>query len=353
MITNDLFSKEKTSFLSQLDQETEINIKYDPSTQLCAIIAIHNLNRGPALGGCRWLPYLSLGDALYDAVRLAKGMSYKAAISRLPYGGGKAVLLKPKNAINKKEYFKSFASFVEQMNGKYITTADSSLNTPELDLISKYTNFVTGQTFSDGVSGCPSSFTAEGVLRGIEAAVKFKLNRDRLEGLHIAIQGIGNVGYHLVRKLYARGAKLTVCDTNPALLNRCTEEFHLKTVEPQDIYSVACDVFSPCALGGVLNPETISRLNTLIIAGSANNQLKSPEDGGKLAQKNILYAPDYVINAGGLIKVAAQYDNTPLATVEEKINAIHDKLLNIFVVASSKNSSTNLVADEMAAELLK
>lgn len=334
------------------DPDVQINIKYDPLTQLCAIIVLHTQKEGSTLGGCRWLAYSNLNEAIGDATRLAKGMSYKSAISGLSYGGGKAVVVRPAYIRDKEQYFKSFAKFVDQLEGKYITTADSGLSTCELDLIAKYTNFVTGQTFIDGSSGDPSPFTAKGVLLGIEAAVKYKLNKNSLEGLHIVIQGVGNVGQYLMQEFIEKGARLTVCDTNPVALRQCQEKFGVGIVEPQNIYDVKCDIFSPCALGGILNEDSIARLNTSIIAGCANNQLKSTDDGQRLVEKNILYTPDYVINAGGLIKVAAQYEGASLQHVNEKIEEIPSRLLRIFEIADSSNKPTNLVSDEMALRIL-
>lgn len=338
--------------MHNMDDKTEINIKSDPSSQLFAIIAIHSLNRGPALGGCRWLEYSNFADALSDVTRLAKGMSYKSALCQLPYGGGKAVLIKPKHIKEKQRYFESFAQFVNQLDGKYITTADSGISTSELDLISKYTNFITGQSDHKNSSGDPSPYTAQGVLRGIEAAVKFKLNRSSLEGLRIAVQGVGHVGYCLVKMLYERGMRITICDVNTELIKKCQDEFNVSMVSPDEIYQVNCDVFSPCALGGVLNSSSIPKLNTAIVAGCANNQLLTEEDANKLANKNILYVPDYVINAGGLIKVAGQYEGASLASVNEKIEKIYPRLIKIFELASSQNISPNSIANYQAEQLI-
>lgn len=327
----------------------EFHTKIDSETGLRAIIAIHSTKRGPALGGCRLIEYPSIGDAFNDAIRLGYGMSYKAAISNLPLGGGKSVLLKPKVITNRKAYFESFGRFVNSLNGRYITAMDSGTTTTDMDAIYTESPYVTGMT-NDG--GDPSPHTAFGVCRGIEAAVKFQLKRNDLKGLRVAIQGAGHVGYDLCKQLVFLGAKVTICDMNPAIATRCAVEFSAEVVDSEAIYDVDSDVFSPCALGSTLNENTIPRLKASIVAGSANNQLGKPEDGALLHERGILYAPDYAINAGGLIFAYAQYTKTSLEKAREDIGDIYNTLLIIFDRSKIENCATSLIADKLAIERL-
>ena len=261
----------------------DVHVKFDPTTGLRAIVAIHNLKRGPAIGGCRLIHYNSTDDALEDALRLGYMMSYKAAISNLNHGGAKAVLIKPKIIKDRKAYFEAFADFVHELGGRYITAVDSGTNEKDMDIIAARTPFVTCTTAS-GTGGDPSPQTALGVRRGIEAAVKFKLGRDTLEDVHVAIQGAGHVGYYLAKELKERGAKLTICDVNQLNLQRIVDEFGAEVCSPENIYSVSADVFAPCALGAVLNLHTIKKLKVSIVAGSANNQLAHYQHGALMQE---------------------------------------------------------------------
>lgn len=328
----------------------KFHIKIDSETGLRAIIAIHSTKRGPALGGCRLLKYPHIGAAFNDAMRLGYGMSYKAAISDLPLGGGKAVLLKPDEIQDRTAYFKAFGKFVESLKGEYITAVDSGTSVTDMETIASQTNYVTG-TSSEG--GDPSPLTALGVRRGIEAAVKFKLNKDNLKGIHVAIQGLGRVGYYLCKELIPLGAKITASDIDKTLVEKYENELPIETVLPENIYDVESDVFSPCALGGTLNERTIPRLKATIIAGSANNQLERPQQGEMLHLKNILYTPDYAINAGGLIFAYAQYTHASLEKAQENVSNIYYSLMNIFERSKVENSPTSWVADEIAKERLE
>jgi leucine dehydrogenase len=328
----------------------EFHVKMDPATGLRAIVAIHSTAHGPAMGGCRCIEYDNVGFALYDALRLAQGMSYKAAISDLPYGGGKAVLIKPKQIHDREAYFAAFGRFVNDLGGRYITAMD-------MDVIARHTPYVTSNSLPDGSITDPSGFTAIGVQRGIEAAVKFKLGRDTLEGVHVAIQGTGHVGFLLAKQLHAAGAKLTIADVDELALQRCLTEVNAQVVAPDEIYGVECDVYAPCALGAVINHVTLPLLKAPIVAGSANNQLEEPLYGRFLQEKGILYAPDYVISAGGLIHAVGQYEHTIGSSmkidVDAKINGIYDTLISIFERAERENLATGDVADAMAAQRLK
>lgn len=326
---------------------SELHFRLDPKTQLHAIVAIHSTHRGPALGGCRCLEYDHLEDALFDVLRLSRGMSYKAAMANLPLGGGKSVLLKPKHITDRNSYFETFGKFVDDLGGRYITAVDSGTDVADMDAIATQTSYVTCNSQAGDIIADPSAFTAEGVRRGIQAAVKFKLQRDSLEGVHVAIEGLGHVGYHLAKELHQLGAKLSVYDINASAVARCVAEFNATAV--QDIYQVACDVYAPCALGASLNSENIHKLKMPIIAGSANNQLATEADGIALHEKGILYAPDYVINAGGLIHVYAQYERSFIDASYQKIEQIYDTLLSIFERAQHAHKPTSEIADFIAA----
>lgn len=330
----------------------DVHLKIDEKTGLKAIIAIHNLNRGPAIGGCRLVHYETVDKAYEDALRLGYMMSYKAAINNLPHGGAKAVLIKPKVIKDREAYFEKFGEFVNELGGRYITAVDSGMTPWEMDIIARRTKFVTCTTNSDSAND-PSPLTALGVRRGIQAAIKFKLNKDDLDGVHVAIQGVGHVGYHLAKELHTLGARLTVADVNIKALERCMDEFGVTVCrQPEDIYDVQADVFAPCALGAILNLETIKRLRVKIVAGSANNQLAHHHYAKLLQERGILYAPDFLINAGGLIHVAVIYDHGTIQQSIAKINDIYDTVLEIFQRSVSENRSTEEIAMKIARERL-
>ncbi len=330
----------------------DVHVKFDHETGLKAIIAIHNLKRGPAIGGARLIHYASADAALEDALRLGYMMSFKAAISNLKHGGAKAVLIKPRVIKDRKAYLTKFAEFVHELGGRYITAVDSGTSQEDMDIIQQHTPYVCCTTAS-GVGGDPSPQTAYGVLRGIEAAVKFKHGRDDVKDMHVTIQGVGHVGYYLAKDLHERGARMTVCDINQKNVQRCVDEFGAKVVSPEAIYDVEADIFAPCALGAVLNLHTIKRLHTPIVAGSANNQLAHQHHGALLGERGILYAPDFVINAGGLIYVAAAYDHANLEKAREQVGDIYHTVLDIFVRAEKEKLAPNEVAENIALERLR
>ncbi len=330
-----------------------LHIKQDTASGLIAIIAIHNTDRGPALGGCRYLHYHTLDAAILDAMRLARGMSYKAAISGVPTGGGKAVIMKPDPVSHPKALFTAFAEFVNQFGGQYITAMDSGTSLAEMDIIAETTPYIASlTTHTTSSHGDPSPLTALGVLKGIEAAVSFRLRKTSLANLHVAIQGTGHVGLELARLLHAEGATLSVSDVNPEALSFCKTHYNAHIVPPDHIYDIECDVFSPCALGGTINTQTVPRLRTAIVAGCANNQLENEYCGQVLHNQNILYAPDYAINAGGLIFAHALYAKLDEVQVSQNINHIYDALTHIFETSQRKNLPTNLIADHIAEEKL-
>ena len=330
----------------------DIHIKYDPLTQLLAIITIHSDKLGPTIGGCRCIEYSSFTAALQDALRLAKGMSYKTAISNLAWGGAKAVLLKPKIIPDREAYYRAFGRFVNELGGRYITSIDSGTELSDLDYIAQETPYVCGLSHHYGDNTDPSLATALGVKHGIEAAVKFKLDKASLAGLRVAIQGVGHVGYHLCEQLYPLGVKLIVTDVNQSILERCKTQFNAETVAPEAIYQVECDIFSPCALGAVLNETTIPQLKTSIVAGSANNQLADSQCGELLYRYNILYAPDFVINAGGVILATALYDKRSTTSAIKQLQHLHEMLLTIFARAEKQKLPTHIVAEHIAEERL-
>jgi len=328
----------------------DIHFKTDQETGLKAIIAVHNTVKGPAIGGCRCISYDSTYDALRDALRLAYMMSYKAAICNLPHGGAKAVLIHPGYIKDRPAYFHAFGNFINELNGKYITAADSGTSITEMDMIAQATPYVTCGSDS---GGDPSPYTALGVMRAIEAAVRFKLGKSDLEGVRIAIQGAGYVGYNLAQQLTLRNAIVTQSDINPTRLQRCIDEFNVIPVASESIYDIPCDVFAPCALGAILNTTTIPRLKATIVAGSANNQLAHKQDGILLHNKGILYAPDFVTNAGGLIYLSAVYNSDKLETAHKQIVELYDVLWDIFDRSQTEDIATSEIAETLAQKRMK
>ena len=330
----------------------EVHFKLDKGTGLRAIVAIHDTRMGPALGGCRFIPYDTDEDALVDALRLARGMTYKAALAGLAHGGGKSVIMRPKHAFDRVALFRAFGKFLEDLRGHYITAEDSGTGLEDMEVIRTVTKNVTGIDPSHGGSGDPSPFTALGVRRGIEAAVKHELGKDSLAGIHVAVQGVGHVGYYLCKELHAAGAKLTVADMDPLKAERATREFGAGVAPIVSIAGVACDVFAPCALGAGLNDATIPSLKAKIVAGAANNQLAEPRHGDDLHARGILYAPDYAINAGGLINVAQEVLGYDAGASHAKTLRIYDTMYEIFERAKRLNAPTYRVADILVEEKL-
>ncbi|MFT4059560.1 MAG: amino acid dehydrogenase [Legionella sp.] len=327
----------------------DLHLKVDPATGMKAIIAIHNTKLGPALGGCRFIEYPTTAAAIKDAMRLARGMSYKAASVNLPLGGGKSVIIKPRGAFDRAGYMHQFGKFINELNGRYITALDSGTVLSDMDIINEHTPYVASLSKYDGD---PSPSTANGILRGIQASVAFKLKKDTLKGIHVAIQGLGHVGYLLAQHLHELGAVLTVTDISPAAVEKAVHEFGAKPVSTDEIHQVPCDVFAPCALGAVINDITIPQLQTTIIAGAANNQLAHTYHGKVLHDRGILFATDYVINAGGLIFAASKYLQRPESEVSEQIDHIYTHLIEIFERSAKENLPTNEIADALAQEKL-
>ena len=327
----------------------DLHFKFDEETGLKSIIAIHNTRRGPALGGCRIIPYSSSDEALTDAIRLARGMSYKAVLAGLDLGGGKSVIMEPEGSYDRKALFGAFGKFINELNGRYITAMDSGSTVADMDHIARYTRHVT----CTSSSGNPAPYTAAGVFHGIRATVKAHPGlSESLKGVRIAVQGLGNVGYTLCRLLHQEGAQLLVTDINEKLIDRCVREFKATPVVPEEIHATPCEVFSPCGLGGILNKDSIPQLQCAAVAGSANNQLLNEADGLALFQRDILYAPDYVINSGGLVFVAMSHVGSKESDMQQRILGIHDTLLKIFHHQNQSGLPCCAIADQLAESVL-
>lgn len=329
-----------------------VHFKFDKATGLKAIVAVHDSRLGPALGGCRFLPYDDDELAVVDVLRLARGMTYKAALAGLAHGGGKGVIIRPKEHFDRVALFRAFGEFVEELGGHYITAEDSGTGLEDMEVVRTVTKHVTGVDVSHGGSGDPSPFTALGVRRGIEACVKHRLGRDTLDGVHVAVQGVGHVGYNLCKELAAAGAKLSVADVDPLKAERAQREFGATIVSLQEIFEVECDVLAPCALGSALNDETIPRIRARIVAGAANNQLAEPRHGDDIHARGILYAPDYAINAGGLCNVAQEVLGYDPDKARAKTMEIFDTIYEIADRSSKSGTPTYRVADMLVEEKL-
>ena len=327
----------------------------DRSSGLKAIIAIHSTALGPAAGGCRLWSYASDDEALHDVLRLSQGMSYKNAMAGLTFGGGKAVIIKTPDFEGSDALYKSFGDFVEQLDGDYVTAEDVGMTVQIMELIASRTKHVSGlPPKGNQAGGDPSPKTAFGVFKGIEAAVQSKLERDNVAELTVAVQGVGNVGYQLCKYLSEASARLFVADIDGEKVKRVCAEFSATAVDLDGILSQQVDILAPCALGAILNETSIPNLRAAIVAGGANNQLKCDADGQRLADAGILYAPDYVINAGGIINVASEYyGNSSDAEVMRQTAAIGPRLTRIFEEAASSGRPTNEIADEQARRIIE
>ncbi|MBX3190446.1 MAG: amino acid dehydrogenase [Labilithrix sp.] len=330
----------------------EVHFKYDKASGLKAIVAVHDSRLGPALGGCRFLPYDTDEEALVDALRLARGMTYKAALAGLAHGGGKSVLIRPQQHFDRVALFRAFGRFVDDLGGHYITAEDSGTGLEDMEVVRTMTKHVTGVDVAHGGSGDPSPFTALGVRRGIEACVKIQLGKSSLENVHVAVQGVGHVGYHLCRELHAAGAKLSVADVDPLKAERAQRELGASIVPLDKIFETECDVIAPCALGSALNDATIPRLRAKIVAGAANNQLAEPRHGDDLHARGILYAPDYAINAGGLVNVAQEVLGYDAKKSRDKTLEIFDTIYEIADRSRKTGTPTYRIADMMVEEKL-
>lgn len=322
----------------------------DEASGLKAIIAIHDTTLGPALGGARMWTYASEENAIEDALRLARGMTYKNAAAGLNLGGGKTVIIGDPFKDKNEEMFRALGRFIQGLNGRYITAEDVGTTVTDMDLIHEETNYVTGISPAFGSSGNPSPVTAYGVYRGMKASAKEAFGSDSLEGRIISVQGLGNVAYKLCEYLHNEGAKLVVTDINQAAIDRVVHDFGATAVAPDNIYSQEVDIFSPCALGAILNDETIPQLKAKVIAGSANNQLQDSRHGDLLHELGIVYAPDYVINAGGVINVADELYGYNRERAMKRVDGIYDSIEKIFAISKRDGIPTYVAANRLAEE---
>jgi len=327
---------------------------HDPKTGLRAIIAIHSTALGPAGGGCRMWQYECEADAARDALRLSRGMTYKNAMAGLPLGGGKAVILADPDHPATDELFHAFGRCVDSLGGMYITAEDVGVSVDNMRLVKQVTDFVAGLPGAEGsAGGDPSPWTADGVYLGLCAAAKYRLGADSLNGLRVAVQGVGKVGHDLCRQLHAAGASLVISDVNEQNLARARTDFDARVVTPGQILSEDVDILSPCAMGAILNSESIPQIKASVIGGAANNQLATEADGQSLFDRNILYAPDYVINGGGIISVSLEYmGNKTESEVHAQIALIPGRLTDIFAKSEQRQTPTNVVADSIAENIV-
>ena len=335
---------------AEFDSHESLHYINDVSTGLRAIIAVHSTVLGPGAGGCRRWSYNNDADALTDVLRLSRGMTYKNAVAELPFGGAKAVILADDAAPGSAELFASFGRAVASLNGRYVTAEDVGVSVEDMRNVQTQTKYVSGLPQSgDSAGGDPSPWTAWGVFLGMEAAVRSRLGKDSLQGLTVAVQGVGHVGAHLCRFLHEAGAKLIVADVNRDNLASVSAAVPVTVVAPKDILFADADVLAPCALGNVFTSLTIPKLKAKVIAGAANNQLSTMADGARLAAREILYAPDYVINAGGIISVSHEYyGGSTEDRVRTDVARISDRLQVIFANSIESGRPTNELADEYA-----
>ncbi len=336
------------------DNHEAVHAFFEPAAGLRGFIAIHSTALGPAFGGCRVWKYDSDADALTDALRLSKGMSYKNALAELPYGGGKAVIMRGDGPFDAEALFEAYGRVVESLGGRYITAEDVGTSVENMRSVAKFTDYVSGIPRTDGYAGGdPSPMTALGVFEGMKAAAEHRLKTADLKGMTVAVQGIGHVGYHLCRLLHGAGAQLIVSDINRQNMDRAVAEFSAKPVSSDEILNAEADIFAPCALGGVLDVNSIASLKAKVVAGAANNQLAGRTDGKLLDVAGITYAPDYVINAGGIISVAAE--RNPDASKERVLKAVKrigQRTAKILSRAAQSKTPSSEMADRMAREII-
>jgi leucine dehydrogenase len=336
------------------DQHEVVHFVDQPEHGLKAIIVIHSTHLGPAAGGARFWHYDDPAEALTDALRLSRGMSYKNAMAGLPLGGGKSVILASPDRQKSPELLAAFGKAVDRLCGRYITAEDVGMSVKDMVEVSRQTKFVAGlPNDASDVGGDPGPHTALGVFLGIKAAVKRALGKDSVEGLHIALQGAGSVASGVAMHASAEGARLSIADIDAAKAKKLADASNGTVVSPDDILFLEADVVSPCALGAVLNKDSIAKLKTPIVSGAANNQLATTEDGARLMERGILYSPDYVINAGGIINVCTEYlGDGDAALVRERIQGIPKRLEQIWTESAQSGRDPGVVADAMAQQLI-
>lgn len=329
-------------------EHEEVIFCHNKDVGLKAIIAIHNTALGPALGGTRMWNYKNEEEALVDVLRLSRGMTYKASAAGLNLGGGKAVIIGDPKTQKTEGLFRAFGTFVNSLSGKYITAEDVGTTVKDMEHVFAETPFVTGIPEELGGSGDPSPYTAYGVLMSIKASVKHKMGKDDLNGVHVAVQGLGNVGKWLVKYLTDEGAQITVADIDTDKVEHICKTYSVENTDPVGIVTSKCDVFAPCALGAGVNDETINKLQCEIIAGGANNILAESKHGDMLKEKGILYAPDFVANAGGLMNVFVELEGYSKDRAMKKVEAVYDNIMEVFMIAEKENLPTYKAAQVMA-----
>lgn len=340
---------EITEKVTNTDHE-QVLIGRDAVSGYHGIIAIHSTTLGPAVGGTRFWNYASEEEALTDVLRLSQGMTYKTALAGLPLGGGKSIIIGDSKSPDREALLRAHGRFVDTLKGRYITAEDVGTSPADMEIVRLETQYVGGLLDR---SGDPSPYTARGVFRAIQASAKFRWTTNDLSGVTVAIQGCGNVGYNLAKLLHESGAKLIVTDVNPNNMARVIDELAAETVQPDEIFSVRADVFAPCALGGVINDQTIPELKVEIVAGAANNQLLEDRHGTMLRDRDILYAPDYVANAGGVLNGCREVLGWTAKHALEKVDEIYNTILSILEGAKAQGITTNQAADRLAENRLK
>ncbi len=338
----------------EFDSHEHVAFYHDKPSGLKAIIAVHNTNLGPALGGCRMWPYIDSQEALTDVLRLSKGMTYKSAMANLKLGGGKSVIIGDPRKQKSEDMMLAMGRFVDSLGGKYFTAEDSGIAVGDLKTMATQSEYITGVSAqyhynNETPDGNPAPSTAYGVFTGLKASVEYALKTD-LKGVRVAIQGVGHVGYRLAKHLHEHGAELFVTDIFPEGVERAVQEFGAQAVAPEKLYSLDVDVIAPCALGASINDETLPEIKAKVIAGAANNQLAKETMGEALRQRGILYAPDYVINAGGVIDIYHQRMTSSSEALRTHIEQIGDTLKEIYQRAESDEKATNIVANVIAEE---
>ena len=339
---------------AELGREYEEVVYFnDPPSGLRAIVAIHSTTLGPSLGGTRYFPFRNEEEALHDVLRLARGMTYKAAVAGLDLGGGKAVIIGDPKRNKSEELLRAYGRFIDSLGGRYVTSEDVGTSREDMDMVRRETRWVAGVSELLGGSGDPSPVTAYGVLQGLKACAEEALRTSSLEGVRVVVQGVGKVGYHLVKHLSEAGAVVTVADTDLDAIARTINEFGVETVEPDKAHAVECEIFAPCALGAVIRDDTLPELKCRVVAGAANNQLERPEHGAALADLGILYAPDYVINAGGLINVADELIGYDRERALKRVEEIYRTLREVFRRARLDNVTPAEAANRTAEERIQ
>jgi len=328
----------------------QVVLSHDPSAGYRGIIALHSTILGPALGGTRFWSYGSDDEAIVDALRLARGMTYKNALAGLNLGGGKSVIIGDNKTKDRELLFRAHGRFVESLGGRYITAEDVGTSTADMDYVHMETKNVSGLA---GRSGDPSPVTAHGVFRAIQASAKAKWGNDDVSDRTVAVQGCGHVGYFLAKELHEAGAKLIVTDIDPERVKRVASEFGARAVGPEEIYGVQAEIFAPCALGAIINDKTVPQLKVAIVAGAANNVLLEERHGDALEEKGILYAPDYVANAGGVINVYSELAGWTSARAFRKADEIYDTVLKVFSIAKKDKVPTYQAADRLAEQRIR